>query len=611
MQSPKFPQKVKHLKGIVSASILQRIWLKHIRDRMRKQVMPDPIEFLDFHVNLKQRCWELESLVCSGGYLPRPVVRLKVEKSKGLCRQIALPSPEDALLLQALSNALWKAIEPKAPKANSFYAQQDQAFSKKNPTNDDDEFGYGPIEAWLDFQKTLLGFSRTFKYVVVTDVANYYDSILHSFLRSILADYAQEREHALDLLIFAIDSMLWRPDYMPNYGIGLPQMDFDAPRLLAHTHLFEIDALFGSHKSIGYARYMDDIDFGVDSPAAAKSVLRDLDLALQTRNLRVNSGKTKILTALEAQHHFRAYDNAKVDILEQRIDKYASNAAKLSKIGRVTAYAVTRGLRTDRFSTGNGDKILKRLLGLCIRLGSLISINSFRTILYHFPGLRQRILKLWSSSHTATDLYMQVIIGFMLSGEAIDDVTKILIATSLVEAKTDKPLNSTQWDDLLDGYSRQDPFQLYCRLWLISRFETAHKLKAEIDMTNLIWSRYPFLSRTVAGFYGIFLYTPHFTAYERYVRRWGGPAAAAVLDFHEGLLSEASAYNAAKSFVARENPSLPNRITHAKSLMLATMLWNNKVPKIDRAKLLASQAAMMSDYHYSPTFSAIITNAPP
>jgi hypothetical protein len=53
-----------------------------------------------------------------------------MEKSKGLCRLIALPAPEDALLLQALANTLWKEIEPKAPSKSSFFAQEDQPFKK-------------------------------------------------------------------------------------------------------------------------------------------------------------------------------------------------------------------------------------------------------------------------------------------------------------------------------------------------------------------------------------------------------------------------------------------------------------------------------------------------
>jgi hypothetical protein len=44
---------------------------------------------------------------------------------------------------------------------------------------------------------------------------------------------------------------------------------------------------------------------------------------------------------------------------------------------------------------------------------------------------------------------------------------------------------------------------------------------------------------------------------------------------------------------------------------MATMLWNDQVPKIERAKLLASQPSMMSDWYYFPIYSGIITNSLP
>lgn len=298
MHSPKFQQKALEFKRIVASSVLATLWKKKrgVRDHMRKQIIPDAVEFLDFHMEHRQRCAALEALICNGDYIPAPILRMKVEKGKGLCRQIALPSPAEALVLQALSDSLWREIKNKAPSPTAFFAPQDQPFSKLNPMNDEDEFGYGPIESWLDFQQEVLKFSQTRNFVVVTDIANYYDGILHSFLRAILSDYGLEREYALDLLLFILEAMLWRPDYMPNFGIGLPQMDLDAPRLLAHTHLFEVDELFEKDPDVDFARYMDDMDFGVDTLAKAKSVLRDLDLALHTRNIRLNSGKTTIMT---------------------------------------------------------------------------------------------------------------------------------------------------------------------------------------------------------------------------------------------------------------------------------------------------------------------------
>src|SRR5262249_12724627 len=128
------------------------------------------------------------------------------------------------------------------------------------------------------------------------------------------------REHALDLLLYTLTSMLWQPDYMPRVPVGLPQCNLDAPRLLAHCFLFEIDRLFVSKSHVEYARYMDDMDIGVDSIKEAKEVLRDLDLSLQTRQVRLNSGKTKILGEAEARSHFKIRENAIVDALADRMN---------------------------------------------------------------------------------------------------------------------------------------------------------------------------------------------------------------------------------------------------------------------------------------------------
>jgi hypothetical protein len=605
MHSPKFPTKAADLKKIVATDNLRAIWKKKVREHLRKQLIPDPVEFLDFHVNLKQRTFELESLICTGEYQPRPIIRVRSEKSKGLCRQLVLPSPEDALILQALSDALWKVIEPKAPSTNAFYAAEDQAFSKKNPIDDDDEWGYGPIQSWLDFQKTILGFSQIRRYVVVTDIANYYDSVLHTYLRAILSDYAHEREHSLDLLLFVLDSMLWRPDYMPNYGIGLPQMSLDAPRLLAHTHLFEVDAIFSKDKDVDFARYMDDMDFGVDNIAKAKTVLRDLDLALQTRNLRLNSGKTKILTREKAYVHFRIADNSHLNEVEKKIVLLSAERRPL--FGKTLSRLLDKKLHSGYFDDGNGDKIIKRCLRIIFSLGAETQETTFRYILYNKPGLRDTLLKYWCRCSDPRNR-LSILSGYLRSGEAVDEVSKILIATSIVNARFELPIQPADLDFLLDSFERTKPFDLFCRLWLISRFSTAVRLKSEIDSTNLIWSRHQFLSRTVAGFYGLFKATAHFAAFEAFTRKWGGPEASALLDFHDQVSGTKGIYLGVKVFADAVNPTSPNRITHPKSLVLASMLNNPVILKKDRASVLGTHHKMMADAHYRSQFSDIISS---
>ena len=167
-------------------------------------------------------------------------------------------------------------------------------------------------------ENNFFGFADTKKFLVVTDIANYYDFISYEHLRNIVASLSVVKEHALDLLIYTLSSMLWQPDYMPRVPIGLPQMNLDASRLLTHCFLFEIDTFLESIPDADFARFMDDIDIGVDTVSAAREVIKNLDLALQTRQLRLNSGKTRILTEIEARKHFRIRENVWLSTLADR-----------------------------------------------------------------------------------------------------------------------------------------------------------------------------------------------------------------------------------------------------------------------------------------------------
>jgi hypothetical protein len=221
---------------------------------MRSHFLPDPIEHLDFHINLHTHCAQIEQLVCTGHYLPAPAHRVLVEKSKGLCRQIVIPQVRDALILQCLSDALYHDIKGKAPSKRSFFEPEDHTFStlRKSILG---EPRYGSFRAWLNFQKELFDFTKTSKYIVITDIANYYDYISYEHLRNIIAGKINARECVLDMLIFILSGLLWQPDYTPNVEIGLPQMDIDASRILAHCFLYELDD-FLEKQQADFVRYI-------------------------------------------------------------------------------------------------------------------------------------------------------------------------------------------------------------------------------------------------------------------------------------------------------------------------------------------------------------------
>jgi hypothetical protein len=465
---------------------------------MRRQPIPDVLEHLDFHTKLDAGCTAIEAEILNGSYIPRPPIRFLSEKSKGLCRQLVIPSVKDALILQALSDALWVELRTRAPSKKSFYAPSDHQFSKliKGHTSE-----YGPVAAWLEFQEQIFGFATSKTYVVVTDIANYYDFISYEHLRNILADLSLAREHALDLLLYTLSCMLWQPDYMPRVPVGLPQMNLDAPRLLAHCFLFEIDGLLMSKSGVEFARYMDDIDIGVNTLPEAKLALRDLDLALQTRQIRLNSGKTKIMTTSEAFHHFKIRENGLIDQMADRISNAVKAGSPLDKHRRSIQRAIRGGFRRDVFSTGNGEKILKRLVNLATLVKADLGDELFLEILTEWPALRAAALNWWQKSFHP-EAKLAVLVQLLQEGTITDDAALVDIAVATVAARLpNTPAVAARLQNILSVMDPKNPWGFYAKCWLLSKYGDAKPLMSLIETSVSLWVTQEHLSRLVAGMF--------------------------------------------------------------------------------------------------------------
>jgi hypothetical protein len=563
---------------------------------MRRQPIPDSLEHLDFHVRLDAICTTIEAEVLTGAYIPNSPIRFLSEKSKGLCRQLVIPSVKDALILQTLSDALWSEIRTKAPTKKSFYAPSDHQFSKiiKGHTNE-----YGSVNAWLAFQESIFGFAKSKKFIVVTDIANYYDSISYDHLRNILADLSLAREHALDLLAYALSWMLWQPDYMPRVPIGLPQSNLDAPRLLAHSFLFEIDELLSLRPKIDFARYMDDIDIGVDSISEAKEILRDLDLALQTRQVRLNSGKTRILTEAQAVLHFKIRENLLLDKLAEKIETNRSLGKSNLREKRKIEFAIRAGMRRRTFEVGNGEKILKRLVNLGRSLHADINDDIFYSLLRDWPALRLTVLNWWQN-RVAPEAKLPLIMDLFSKGALVDDAAKMDIAVAIVSARLQ---NCKFVNDhiavILKYLDHTSSWGLYSKLWLLSKYGSDAEVMSLIESTVSLWVTQEYLSRLVAGLYPRFVGSPLRVKFEAIIRRAGNAWSASVLQFHNELSSGTIGYTAIKAFVFARNTSLPNTISHSKFLMLLSLLHNPDIAPTAVANLKTAHNWALTDDYYA------------
>ncbi len=212
MQSPKFKFLEQELSETFSLDLLSQEWKKRVRYQIRKQLVFDPIEYRDYNDDLQKVIRQVRSNVLDGSYKVHSSKRYLIEKSRGLCRQMTLVHPRDLLVLERLSRSFHFDLKRKSPSDSAFFEPDDGNFKAGFQQSD---FEYGSFASWKKFQKNVFGFSKENKYIVVTDVANFYDFINFNHLRNIVASLADVREAVLDLLIYLLNRLTWLPDYMP------------------------------------------------------------------------------------------------------------------------------------------------------------------------------------------------------------------------------------------------------------------------------------------------------------------------------------------------------------------------------------------------------------
>ncbi|WP_304939315.1 RNA-directed DNA polymerase [Methylobacterium sp.] len=521
-----------------------------------------------------------------------------MEKSKGLCRQIVIPSLQDAIVLQRLSDALYAEIRGKAPSKKAFFEPEDHGFSNQKK----DEHGlprYGSLKSWLKFQKTLLKFAAERNFVVVTDIANYYDFISYSHLRNIISSQIDVKEAILDTLIFILSGLLWQPDYMPRAEIGLPQIDLDASRILAHCFLYELDEHLEAQSDIDFVRYMDDIDIGVDTFVAAKRILRDIDLILHTRQVRLNSGKTKILTGIQAQDHFRVRDNNFLDLVTRRIDRKIKSGSSLNLERKLFERFFTSKYKTNSFDAGNGDKILKRSLTLARRLNAGIDKNVIYNILANNPSSRESVLR-FISSKKLRPRNINSLTKFLLGGEIVDEVATILTAECITDCLSSKSQEINKAINLINQSlkMKNGKIEIYSMLWINSKYSSAKTILELLKDTFDIWRPDPSLGRLVGGLAPVLKIEGLENEFLKILTNAKNRDATEVWQFHNDVSRDSKSLMAVKSIIAAPNPSRPLGITHPKFLVLLSIFANPNFSPKQKSLLINSHSQARKDPYY-------------
>ncbi|WP_439627229.1 reverse transcriptase domain-containing protein [Shinella sp.] len=594
-QSPKYPLRWHDIRYVLSASKLKEKWKKKIRYDVRESFFPDLIEFLDIHTDIEKNAQSLRQDIEVGSYVPTSAARYRVEKSRGLCRLMVTPHPLDLLILQTLSDTLYSQIKKASPSKNAFFEPKDHSFSQV--TGEEPE--YGTFSSWKKFQKKILGFKDESNFIVVTDIANYYDFIDFNNLRNVISAKKQVNESLMDFLIFILRNLSWQPDFMPFRPTGLPQINADAPRLLAHAYLFELDAFIERANKKQYARFMDDIDAGVNSISEAKKLLRDIDLVLQSRNLRLNSGKTKILSASESYQHFRVRENTIIDkfdkIAAAKITSGASSVIFAGKLAKITEKMVEK----NRFDAGNGEKVYKRLVNLTTKYNGRLTEKVFRDCVRNRPNLREAAF-----SNAAKTGYgepqFRAIFEYYDNGLVCDDAFQMMFSKSLVygiliyDGNEVDRLNRAKNIMETDGSSG-----IHSLIWFLSRYAKPDTFLSSVRKICFGRPLHPFTSRLIGGYLGRIIDNGQLVHQLRLiVSSLKDRGAETAFDYIYDLSVDKNKFKKVYPILSSENKSLPLRYSHSKFIILNAVLHNKNLNDTDKEKLKTSHAAILEEPSY-------------
>jgi hypothetical protein len=474
---------------------MNKVWKKVVRQGMRSQDLLCLHDYCDYHRNHDVLNLVIRDQILRHEYRPKPPHVIRLEKKYGVCRHIQIPDPGDAVVLQTLVEHISPYIKSNQPSSRAFY---NRSHSKpKSEADLDDSFSYQWWELWREFQKRIYEFSEMFDYVVVTDIANYFDTVSFDRLRNVLSSYGKFDECLIDFLFFMLDSLIWKPDYLPLGNVGLPQINFDAPRLLAHAFLFEVDKYLQQETSENFVRWMDDIDFGVQDIDSAKRILRGLDEILLTRGLRLNLGKTKILSSKEAKDYFLPNENRYLTIIANRIDRHLNAGLDVEDEKQRIRKRFNKFLKLPH--VGRWEKVYKRYFTVSGKTKDRFLEKYVPELLQNSPDLRTNILRYYSSLG-ANKKRFDNLRDFLQGQHCLDDVSAFSVAKLLTEwvISPRSPIKK-EIVALAIAIAGRSSSHLVSSIWLLAKYGSSMELCQVLGATTGIWKHSSFLSRQIAA----------------------------------------------------------------------------------------------------------------
>jgi len=261
----------------------------------------------------------LNELISDHTYLPSTIHGyLGIQKGGGVTRFLPVLTAIDMAVYYYLCYTLAPRILVKKsgvfgawhmkPKISAEKEEESAAFGQGYGV--DPFSSYWWLKEWKQFNElisALLVDPSVGKYVVATDIANFYDSIEVPRLISKIRLKVHDKQDLVDALYAFLSS--WNRKHMGYMAStkGIPQeMISDASRILSHFYLQDFDEEFSKYcaaENLTYVRWSDDFLIFGGSNQKLQSAVHHASRLLRDLGLNLNASKTKYRTKRSLRQH--------------------------------------------------------------------------------------------------------------------------------------------------------------------------------------------------------------------------------------------------------------------------------------------------------------------
>lgn len=391
---------------------------KHYRSDRSFIDHPLLLDLIEF--GLDEWISKIQKKIDNNEYNPKEAIPCFIPKPNHMLRKGVVLDLRDEIVFTAILgyffDKIWESV--KWSQGN-----QDMAYQLCDPSNDV-EWTINRLTNWKEWtQMSLNMLDKGSRYVLFTDIINFYDNIDLKIL------YSQLKELNLDPVFVDLIIKCLHRWSVPN-GKGIPQ-GYTSSDILAKIYMNSIDRYLYD-KGVLHLRYVDDIRIFCDSKYDARSALNDLIIRLAQKGLALNGSKTEIFPAEEAKRKIEGVSpviNAiHKDLLsELQMGEYVKDfeiEEEFSKNPEKVNPSLFEIVFIERFSSVTNPQFDKTLFHyLLTRLGKINSNIAVRYCIDTIPVRPEEmeyILK-YLSKMELSNSELEQILKFMESKDAIYD----------------------------------------------------------------------------------------------------------------------------------------------------------------------------------------------